>query len=57
MKVVLVTGASRGIGLSICQKFKENGWNVVGVSRQDNFTSEFIDDYQFYHFSIKMILL
>lgn len=51
MKVVLVTGASRGIGLAICKKFKENDWIVVGISRQDEFASEFIDDYLSYDLS------
>ena len=32
-RVVLVTGGNRGIGLSIAQKFKENGETVVVTSR------------------------
>jgi NAD(P)-dependent dehydrogenase (short-subunit alcohol dehydrogenase family) len=34
MKTALVTGASRGIGLAISKKLKENGFNVVGLSRK-----------------------
>jgi NAD(P)-dependent dehydrogenase (short-subunit alcohol dehydrogenase family) len=53
MKVILVTGASRGIGLNICKKFKENNWTVVGVSIKEDFTSEFIDDYLYYDLADK----
>ena len=45
MKVVLVTGATGGIGLAICKKFKTEGWIVVGTSRSSNFDSEFVDHY------------
>lgn len=30
-KTVLITGATRGIGLALSKKFKENGYNVVGT--------------------------
>lgn len=45
MKVVLITGATGGIGLAICRKFKSHGWIVIGTSRSNNFESEFIDLY------------
>ena len=34
MKTVLVTGGTRGIGLSTAQKFTELGWNVYITSRK-----------------------
>ncbi len=34
-KVVVVTGASRGIGQAICVAFAEEGATVVGVARSD----------------------
>ena len=45
MRAVCITGSSSGIGLGICEKFKKEGWTVVGVSRTTNFKSEFIDLY------------
>ena len=33
MKTVVVTGASRGIGRAIAQKFLDEGWRVIGTSR------------------------
>ena len=44
-KVVLVTGASKGIGLSICKYFKLNDWIVVGTSRSENYDTSCIDFY------------
>jgi len=44
-KVILVTGASRGIGLEICKKFHEMGWIVVGVARSEGITHTCIDTY------------
>ena len=32
-KVVIVTGASRGLGEGIARGYRERGWRVVGVSR------------------------
>ena len=34
MKTVLVTGGTRGIGLSTALKFIEDGWNVYITSRK-----------------------
>ena len=34
-KVVVVTGASRGIGQAICVAFAKEGATVVGVARSD----------------------
>ena len=33
MKRILVTGSSRGIGKSICYKFLESNYEVIGLSR------------------------
>lgn len=33
MKTVLITGTSRGLGLSIAKKFIDSGWHVYGVGR------------------------
>ena len=35
-KVVLVTGASRGIGRAIAEKFVQDGYNVIGTSTSEN---------------------
>ncbi len=43
--IVLITGATGGIGLEICKKFKQNKWIVIGTSRTKNFKSKFIDLY------------
>ncbi len=34
-KVVVVTGASRGLGLCISKEFAANGWHVIGIGRSD----------------------
>jgi 3-oxoacyl-[acyl-carrier protein] reductase len=36
MRNVLVTGASRGIGLAIAQKLAAAGYNVIGVARHES---------------------
>ncbi len=33
MSTVLITGASRGIGLEFCTQYAKQGWNVVACSR------------------------
>ena len=35
MRNVIVTGASRGIGLAIAQKLQKSGYNVIGVARRE----------------------
>ena len=44
-RVVLVTGASRGIGLEICKKFHKQKWTVVGIARSNDFQHPSIDTY------------
>ncbi len=33
MQTVLITGANRGIGLSLCKTYLSQGWNVIAVCR------------------------
>lgn len=33
MKVVVITGANRGLGLGIARIFHQSGWIVVGLNR------------------------
>ena len=35
-KVILVTGANRGIGLNILQRLDADGYTVIGTSRSDD---------------------
>lgn len=44
-RVVIVTGASRGIGLEICKKFHKQKWIVVGVAKPAYFSHPSIDTY------------
>ncbi|MBK1642275.1 short-chain dehydrogenase [Chromatium okenii] len=34
MNVLMITGASSGIGLAIAQRFSNNGWRVINISRR-----------------------
>jgi NAD(P)-dependent dehydrogenase (short-subunit alcohol dehydrogenase family) len=42
-KVVLITGVAGGIGYATAQRFKQSGWVVVGVDRQDTSSLSDID--------------
>ena len=33
---VLITGSNRGIGLSLCRLYRENGWKVMATCRQSS---------------------
>lgn len=48
-KVVVVTGASRGLGQSLVKEFAANGWQVVGTGRSEMPTGlpEGVDYHQF----------
>ena len=43
-KIVLVTGSSKGIGLSIAKKFKEAKWVVIQNSRSEISEDSLIGD-------------
>ena len=43
-KIVLVTGASRGIGLETAKIFSKEGYHVIGTSRGDFNLGELIED-------------
>lgn len=49
-KIVLVTGASRGVGLEIVKHFINNGAFVIGLSRSD---SNFINE-NYVHFKVDL---
>ena len=41
MKLVVVTGASKGLGLAICERLLKEGYKIIGISRSktDEFTT------------------
>ena len=43
-KIVLITGASRGIGLETAKIFSKEGYHVIGTSRGDFNLGELIED-------------
>lgn len=57
MKVVVVTGASKGLGISICKILLENGYKVVGISRKiskdsQNLHASFGDSFSYEEFDL-----
>lgn len=44
-KVVMVTGATGGIGYFICKIFKLNNFSVVGIGLEKEYDNTYIDDY------------
>lgn len=51
MKKVLITGASRGIGLATAKKFLEEGWFVLGASTKE---SKSIIDQNYKHYVLDL---
>lgn len=49
---VLVTGATRGIGKAVCEKFKEHDYTVIGVGTKPQ-TLNYVDEYLVCDFSDK----
>ncbi|MDZ7714930.1 MAG: SDR family oxidoreductase [Balneolaceae bacterium] len=45
--IVLITGASRGIGKSITEKLLENNLSVIGTARSSSFPSDFLANNSF----------
>ena len=43
-KIVLITGASRGIGLETAKYFSREGYRVIGTSRGDFNLGELLED-------------
>lgn len=35
-KIIVITGASGGVGAALCHEFLENGWKVIGVCRKQS---------------------
>lgn len=44
-KVVLITGVAGGIGYATAQRFKQNGWSIVGIDCVNTLDLPEIDDY------------
>ena len=48
-RIVIITGASRGLGLAIAQEFAGNGWYVIGTGRSEKH-SEFPSNGEYHQF-------
>lgn len=47
-RVVFITGASSGIGYALCEEYLRQGWNVIGLARDDTkIPNETIDNPKF----------
>lgn len=59
-RIVLITGASSGIGLASCRIFHKNGWYVIGVARRSvkrcNYISRYISADLSKHADVKKIV-
>jgi 3-oxoacyl-[acyl-carrier protein] reductase len=44
-KIVLITGATRGIGASIAKKFINNNFYVIGTGTKKNINLDWVDEY------------
>ncbi|MCD8535230.1 MAG: NAD-dependent epimerase/dehydratase family protein [Verrucomicrobia bacterium] len=43
MKKVIITGISGVLGQALAKKYKSLGWEVIGVTRRDNYTHPNVD--------------
>lgn len=50
-KVVLITGASRGVGLELTRHFIKNNATVIGISRGENIN---ISHEKYYHYAVDL---
>lgn len=56
-KVVLVTGASRGIGFEIAKKLASDGASVIGTATSDNSANKFVENMKSLGFEAKGMVL
>ena len=54
--VCLITGASSGIGRGLCQKFAQNGYDIVALARRKKDIDEWVSEseFQFQGFGMKL---
>ncbi len=50
-KIVLITGTSRGVGLTIANHFLDNGATVIGLSRNQSFV---ISSPKYFHYDVDL---